>query len=263
MKNLILKSFLNLLSTFIHVMAKLSCYFILGLGSILVSITLFPILKIFVHPWERFARLCRRFISCTLRWYFKYMQLVKVAKIEVSDLEKLKSLKSAIVVANHPSMLDSVLLISFLPCTDFIVKASLKKRNVLGGIVRNLYIPNSMDYDVVLERCKENLAAGGTLTLFPEGTRSPASGQKPFKKGAARVSLATGCPILPVHIGGNEKRGLRKHDSFFWIPKEKTYRYVFTVGDFVYPDEYRDLPDPIAAKRYTEKLQEILADKNY
>ncbi len=253
-------TFVDFFSYSVHVFLKFFVFVMFGIMSFLVSVTLFPFLRIFVHPREKFMRLCRRILSLGLRVMIRISCILGVINVQVSDLKKLRSLKSAIVVANHPSMIDSVLLVSFLPCTDFIAKSSLKKSGVLGLIVSKLYIPNSMEYNALIERCKENFTAGGTLALFPEGTRSLASGQRRFKKGAARLSLATGCPIVPVHIGGNDKRGLRKHDNFIWLPKEKTYRYVFTVKDLIYPDEFKNLPMPIAAKHYTEKIRQILAD---
>ena len=121
---------------------------------------------------------------------------------------------------------------------------------------------NSIDYREIIERTKKNFAAGGTIAVFPEGTRSLPTGQNRFKKGAARLSLATGCPILPVHIGGNDKYGLRKGEYPWQINPDGAYEYVFTVKDLLYPDEFEGLPEPIAAKRYTAKLRAVLADES-
>ena len=247
---------------FLRTIAKLSCYFVFGLATIAFSITLLPLLLIFVHPYERFQRVCRRILHICLICYRWYLRIVGVAKVKVSDKAALKNAKSVIIAANHPSLLDSVILVSFLPCTDFIVKMSLSKRNVLSFIVNLLLTPNSIDYKEIIERTKKNFAAGGTIAVFPEGTRSLPTGQNRFKKGAARLSLATGCPILPVHIGGNDKFGLRKGEHPWQINPNGAYEYVFTVKDLLYPDEFAGLPEPIAAKRYTAKLRAILADEN-
>ncbi|MBR0030927.1 MAG: 1-acyl-sn-glycerol-3-phosphate acyltransferase [Treponema sp.] len=247
---------------FLRTIAKLSCYFVFGLATIAFSITLLPLLLIFVHPYGRFQRVCRRILHICLICYRWYLRIVGVAKVKVSDKAALKNAKSVIIAANHPSLLDSVILVSFLPCTDFIVKMSLSKRNVLSFIVNLLLTPNSIDYKEIIERTKKNFAAGGTIAVFPEGTRSLPTGQNRFKKGAARLSLATGCPILPVYIGGNDKFGLRKGEKIWQINPNGAYEYVFTVKDLLYPDEFAGLPEPIAAKRYTAKLRAILADEN-
>ena len=245
--------------------AKLLAYAVFGAATIAFSLTLLPLLLLLVHPRARFRRVCRRALHFCLVLYRWYLRLVGVARVTVSDKAALSGARSVIVAANHPSLLDSVLLVSFLPCADFIVKVSLSRRNVLSFIVNLLLTPNSTDYAKIVERTKEDFAAGGTIAVFPEGTRSLATGQNRFKKGAARLALATGRPILPVYIGGNDKRGLRKGDKPWQINRAETgrhiYQYVFSVKEPIYPDEFAGLPEPIAAKRCTAKLRHVLSDE--
>ena len=248
----------------LHVVSKMLAFGIFGLCSIFISIVFFPIFLIIFHPHQRFQRACRRFLHFGLilfRWLIKIM---RVADIEISreDKKRLSGLSSCIVAANHPSMIDSILLISLLPCTDFIVKGSLSRKSVLSAIVNLVFIPNSMDFGAIIERTNENFAHGGTLALFPEGTRSLLTGQNKFKKGAARISLSQNAPIVPVYIGGNDKVGFRKGEKPWSVNPSGAYRYVFRVHEPIHPDEFKNLPEPIAAKRYTAKLRQILADEN-
>lgn len=245
-----------------HLVAKLLFLFLFAIGTIFVSLFVFPSIKIFSHNRLSFQKTCRRVLAATLRFFMKMLSAVQLLEIKVSDREKLRNLKGAIVVSNHPSFFDSAILISLQSCTDFIVKSTLSSRNVMSVLIRTLYIPNSMKWDDILERSKENLLSGGTLTLFPEGTRSVNGVQNKFKKGAARISLATGCPIIPVFIGGNKKRGLGKGDKFYQVNENDKFRYEFVVKDAVSPKDFACFPPPIAAKRMTEKLQELLSAEN-
>ncbi len=223
-----------------------------------------PLLLIFLHPQERFQRAARRFLHGGLVVFRYWLILTKVIKIEISkeDKKRLCSAKSCIIAANHPSMIDSILLISFLPCTDFIVKGSLSHRSVLSAIVNLVYIPNSMEYEHIIERTKKNFSLGGTIAIFPEGTRSTAFGQNRYKKGAARLSLKTSAPILGVYIGGNDKIGFRKGDKPWQVNPEGAYRYRFFVHEMLFPDEFQNLSEPIAAKRYTARLRSLLSDEH-
>ena len=113
-----------------------------------------------------------------------------------------------------------------------------------------------------MERCTKSLKSGSCLIIFPEGTRSLPEGQNKFKKGAARVALASSCPIVPVYIGGNDKRGLRKHDSMFKYNTRNCYHYDLHIKESLLPEGFAGEPEPAAAKHMTEKLQEILSDAN-
>lgn len=248
----------------LHSVSKLAAFLVFGICSLGISFFVFPVLLAVCHPRPRFQRASRRFLHGGLIAFRWWLKITRVADVEMSreDRERLRSLRSCVVAANHPSMIDSILLISFLPCTDFIVKGSLSRRSVLSAIVNLVFIPNSMDFGRIVVRTRGNLAAGGTLALFPEGTRSLPTGQNKYKKGAARISLATGAPIVPVHIGGNDKRGFRKGEMPWQVNPCGAYRYVFRVLEPLSPAEYGGLPEPIAAKRYTERLRYVLSDEN-
>lgn len=200
------------------------------------------------------------------------MTIINVARIKVFDKSgnevrskaenPLRSLKSCVIVANHPSLLDVVMIISQIPNADVIANAYLDRRNILTKIVHMLYITSNVPYEELVERCKESVHDGNVLIIFPEGTRSLPTGQNQFKKGAARIALAAKCPLVPIYIGGNNKIGLRKKDPLFLMNPNSCYKYNLFVKETIFVDEYAELPEPIAAKRIMAKVKESLADEN-
>ena len=56
-----------------------------------------------------------------------------------------------------------------------------------------------------LNAAKERIAGGTSVLFFPEGTRNPTGKMLPFKKGAFRMALDLGLPILPVTITGTRR----------------------------------------------------------
>ena len=46
----------------------------------------------------------------------------------------------------------------------------------------------------------ERLRAGHSVVVYPEGTRTPAEGLRPFQRGAAHIALRAGCDVVPVCI---------------------------------------------------------------
>lgn len=245
-----------------HIFAKIMSFTLFGLGTIFISIIAFPIMKLLFWKKERFRKAGHHFISVMFRFFVLFMTVIRSSHLTTVDKKKFRSLKSSIVVANHPSLLDVVMLISLIPDADCIVNSYLAGKNIVHIIVNQLYIPNSLSYEQIMKKCEESLKSGSNLIIFPEGTRSLASGQNKFKKGAARISLASGCPIVPVYMGGNDKRGLRKHDSMFCYNTRHCYHYDAHMKEPIYPQKYKALPFLAAAKRITTELKEILSDQN-
>ncbi|MFU8806322.1 MAG: lysophospholipid acyltransferase family protein, partial [Bradymonadaceae bacterium] len=85
------------------------------------------------------------------------------------------------------------------------------------------YISNG-DPETMIDECVQRLQSGGTMIIFPEGTRSKTHELLPFKDGAFRLAIETGADILPMAVAGTET-ALRKHD---W--KLRYARAVVTVG---------------------------------
>lgn len=244
-----------------RVFGKLLSIAVFGIGTILLSIICFPIGKLIFHPKKNFRYHMRHLVYVLFNVFCGFMRCIGIVKIRVNKKNYLSKLRSAIVVANHPSYLDAPVMTAQLARTSLVAKASLSKKNIMHAVINELYMPNSLPFDEMLARAKEDLEMGNTLLLFPEGTRSTPYGQNPYKKGAARISLATGCPIIPVYIGGTAKNGMGKGDKILEYNPTKEYTFDLQIKDPVYPDEFKNLPEAIAAKRMTHKIREILSDE--
>lgn len=244
-----------------HVFVKWLSFLVFGVGSVLISIVAFPIMKLLFPNPQRFRTAGHRFISAMFRFFVGFLTVIGCARLTAPDKKRFRNLSSKIIVANHPSLLDVVMLISLVPNADCIVNAYLTGKNILHLIVRSLYIPTSLSHEEIMQKCAESLREGNNLIIFPEGTRSLPGGQNPYKKGAARIALMSGCPILPVYMGGNDKRGLRKHDSWLAYNTRRCYHYVVTMKPEISPAPYQNLPAPAAAKRLTQHISETLADR--
>ncbi len=112
-----------------------------------------------------------------------------------------------VVVANHQSMLD-ILLLSRLPREmKWVAKEELFGIPLVGWMLR-------MSGDIRIRRgdaesggealgvAKAYLARGMNVMMFPEGTRSATGKLLPFKKGAFRLAIEAGVPVLPVAVNG-------------------------------------------------------------
>ena len=118
---------------------KLFFYLFFGTGSIVLALLVFPWIRVFVHPKRKFQTAARAFVSGSFRFFINFMRLTGTVKLKVEDREKFKNLHSKIIIANHPSMLDFVFIMS--P-----TKSDQKK------VIRDIVI-NYSDYNVAFDDC--------------------------------------------------------------------------------------------------------------
>lgn len=235
-------------------LAKIFVVLFFGAGSVIVGLIIFPILRLFNPKKNSFKKAGHKFISLALEFYIHLMSWLRVSTYKIDDLKAMRALRGCVIVANHPSLIDVFYLISFVRDADCIVKAGLKK-SVVSVIVKNLYISNNIDFEIMQKECVESLHNGGNLIIFPEGTRTPRHGSNQYKKGAARIALAAGANVQPLHIGGNEKYGLGKGDSLLWVNPDERYKYDFKILPQIEMSKYAGLSETIAAKRLTDDMR--------
>jgi 1-acyl-sn-glycerol-3-phosphate acyltransferase len=114
----------------------------------------------------------RLLIMVGFRFYLRFLALFCACRFDLSELDALRRDKPLVLVANHPSLLDAVMIVSRFPDMVCVMKAALMKNVLLGSAARLArYIPNHAPLDVVL-RARKALRDGAHLLIFPEGTRT-------------------------------------------------------------------------------------------
>jgi 1-acyl-sn-glycerol-3-phosphate acyltransferase len=251
-----------------RVFAKWLSFVIFGIGTVLIVSLCFPPMRLFLHPRLRFKKYARILVSLCFRFFVAIMTLLMIVELDAGDRTRYRTLSGKIIAANHPSLLDVVMLISLIPNADCIVRSGLSK-TIVRGVIRQLYIPNSGNFEKLLDDCSESLREGNCIIIFPEGTRTPAPaeirtpaetgpGKNVYKKGAVRISLKSGRGIVPVHIGGTDKYGLRKHDPWTGFNPNDKYIYRLTMREELSPEKYRDEPGVLAVKHFNAELYKVL-----
>lgn len=111
--------------------------------------------------------------------------------------------KPAVIIANHTSFLDILILGMLHPKTVFLVSDWVYNSPVFGKGVRFLgFYPVSKGLDTGVEQLRGKIEAGYSVMVFPEGTRSADQLVKRFHKGAFYLAEHFGMDILPVLIHG-------------------------------------------------------------
>ena len=171
---------------------------LLGLMSALwnlAALLLYPLL-----PRAIGRRVGRTMIAYGYRCFWRIAAASRMLRLDADVLDVLRDEPGLIVVANHPSMLDALMLVARLPRSACIMKSSLVRNPLLGpGARLARYIRNDSAYGMV-QRAVQDLKAGGQLVLFPEGTRTTQPPVNPFHPSFTLIARHAQVPIQTVFI---------------------------------------------------------------
>nr|WP_318383440.1 lysophospholipid acyltransferase family protein [uncultured Enterobacter sp.] len=202
------------------------CFALFGVGGLLLSVVWFNVLLLVQRDAARRRRLARRSIAASFRFFLRAARTLGVLDYRIDGIETLRNERGCLVVANHPTLIDYVLLASVMPETDCIVKSALLQNPFLGGVVRAAdYLVNSQA-DALLPACQQRLAQGDTLLIFPEGTRTRPGEAMTLQRGAANIAVRCGSDLRIVVIHCSEHL-LDKHSRWYDVPPRKP---MFTVN---------------------------------
>lgn len=247
-----------------RIIGKLLSFGFFGGNCLLLFSVGFPLMHILSGFSERrFKILARKVNFIYFKIFVLFMKLIGCITVSVENKETLKNLKSRVVIANHPSLLDVVILFSQVPNADCIVKGALIQNKFMSRIIRNLYIPNSLSFEEQLEQAKKSMEEGNNLIIFPEGTRSRPGEPWQFKKGAARFALYANVGVTPIYFGGNEKIGLRKFDRMLQFHPTERFHYNLKVLSEISVNEFVDMPMSKSAILLTDKMKSVLEQEHH
>lgn len=109
------------------------CFALFGLGGFLLSTVWFNVLLIAVWDKARRRRIARRSIAASFRLFLTVAKRLGVLDYQIAGRDILRNEQGCLVVANHPTLIDYVLLASVMPETDCLVKSALLKIRFLAA----------------------------------------------------------------------------------------------------------------------------------
>ena len=234
------------------------CYLMFGLGGLLSSLTVLPLLRFWPGTYTVKVARVQRFVSWMFRGFVAMLTFAGVIKVSQAQIKRLNNVTGTIIVANHPTLVDVVVLISLMPNVGCVVKQTLWRNPFIRGVLSCAgYIPNR-GATLLLDDCAEVLSRGTNLIIFPEGTRTVVrSIINPFARGAANIALRTCSDILPV-ILRTDVAGLTKQQPWYEIPRQ-TINMSVEVGDIFSYQAYQQLDggDAKRARQMTRELEQF------
>ena len=239
--------------TFVRFLRSLLCaafFAAFGLGSLLFSAFL-------LLPVPRpVARGVQRALFGLFVWLAKVTRLF-VVEATPGDRARFRSFRGSVIVSNHVSLIDFVILITLLGDMVCVTKEAVGRNPFMRIIARKILVVNTGTEDV-LRQSRQYLEDGVNVLVFPEGTRVPADAPSHiFRRGAAHLAINAGVPVETIFISCDPPvLGKRQH---WWDVGPRTIRYSFAYKG---REEARGLPGDYAAmRRAAQSLTDAMKER--
>jgi 1-acyl-sn-glycerol-3-phosphate acyltransferase len=234
------------------------CFAAFGIGGLLMRLLVFPLLRVAVRDPRQRALLARTVIRHSFGGFVGAMSLLGVMTVEVRGAERLRR-GGLLILANHPSLIDVVLLMMLVERADCIVKSALARNPFTRGPVCAAgFVCNDSGAELI-EDCVRSIRAGDNLIIFPEGTRTARDGVLRLQRGAANVAVRGGIDITPVRIRVTP-RTLTKGEKWYRVPAQRPHFEVEVDADIpVQAFAVAGAGEAIAARRLTDHLTDYFS----
>jgi 1-acyl-sn-glycerol-3-phosphate acyltransferase len=248
---------LNRLNRSWRFIATAICYATFGLVGTTVPWLALPFFYLWPGTLGQKQRRAKRLVHYCFKFYIYLMRFLGVLTWQVENLERLQR-PGILVIANHPTLIDVIFLVAFMPHADCVVKGALRQNPAMRGcFFITGFIANDSGENLI-NGAEETLKYGCALIIFPEGTRTQSRTHNTpveysFQRGAANIAVRTQVDITPVTIHCDPPT-LSKQHKWYYIPPKKV-----VMSLCVYPDiavaRYCDKSATVASRQLTRDLE--------
>ncbi|TCB49931.1 1-acyl-sn-glycerol-3-phosphate acyltransferase [Acinetobacter sp. ANC 4779] len=212
-----------------------------GMGGMAIGGLVAPLVNLSTQNPSLRQQRTQKVIKYSFKGFTEMMVKLGIMRYDIEGLEKLQHSRQELVIANHPTLVDVVLLIGLMEQANCVVKQALWSNPFTKGPVQNAgYILNAASKQFI-EDCvaKLNTDQAASLLIFPEGTRT-AKGEllNEFQRGAANIAIRANVPIRPVLITCTPST-LTKNEKWYHIPS-RPFHIQVKVLDAIYVEDLLD-----------------------
>jgi 1-acyl-sn-glycerol-3-phosphate acyltransferase len=199
-------------------------------GGVLVAVIAFPAIDLLTPAKSKRRERYHTLMCWAFQAFIGMLTWLRVIEVKIDDPSVLRASKGVVVIANHPTLIDIVLLSAFIPRAQCIVKRELWDSPFLGRLIRGSgYIPNDLDPEAMISACREALTDGRSLIVFPEGTRSQRGRPLRFQRGFAQIATMLEADIQLTLISCTPPT-LAKGEKWWAIPSRRPVFRVSPAG---------------------------------
>ncbi len=232
------------------------CFILFGTGAGVISFVIFPFISL-TKSEDKQKEAYSEVIRKSWSFFAWVLSFTGVLNIHVSNREEFQNLSGKIVVANHPTFIDVVILISMIPKSTCLAKKETLSNPLFRNIVKSIYIINDIDPDKLKLDTDRYLKEGFNIIIFPSGTRTKPGEDFKIHKGPAAIALNSGVEILPVKIK-TDYPFLQKGQLFCDLG-ERVINYTVETGEIINPADFTALPEIKARNAISDLIKKRIA----
>jgi len=186
-------------NAFLSLFFWVACVFLLALLYLVMLVLL-----VFTFPFDKQRKILHR--QC-FWWSSAVIGLSPFWKVKVNGLEHIDPKRTYVIVANHQSLADIVVLYQIRAQFKWVAKKSLFNVPFLGwclGLCKHISLKRNDRASIrdVYREAIEYIRSGMSVLFFPEGTRSETNEMNSFQNGAFKLAISEKVPVLPIAISG-------------------------------------------------------------
>ncbi len=145
-------------------------------------------------------RIGRGTIHFGMRIYMWILRYLCIIRVDAKSLYAMKDTPAAVLVANHPSLLDAVIFLGHLPNVVCVMKAALQKNILYGAATRLSHFVSNKSPLEMINAASEELRLGGHLLIFPESTRTVQWPVNPCGSASGMIAKRAQVPLQSFFI---------------------------------------------------------------
>lgn len=216
---------------FLRILVTGSAFFVYSALGAFIGYVLLPATRLLGGTEvEKIAR-CQTVLHRCCRFFVGYMRVLGILSLSKPKVpEVLKRREACVVIANHPSLLDVIMMVASVKGLVFLAKRSWFKSPFIAPLLKHGgHIPGPpedveeltpMDGALVLERMLERIREGFPVLIFPEGTRSPAGELRQYQRGAFEAAMRAQVPLVAFTYRV-EPPSLLKDQRWYEVPDRR------------------------------------------
>jgi 1-acyl-sn-glycerol-3-phosphate acyltransferase len=248
------------LRTSVHGFFLFAYYGLGGMFLSVLSVTIFPLIPV---AKRKKLRVMHKILSKMVTSVLYGNPFVKK---EIRNPHQETFDKPSIIISNHASALDTLVLGMVTPKLIYLVNDWVYKSPIFGLIARVAgFYPVSSGVDNSHAHLKEKLEQGYSLVVFPEGKRSFTNKIGRFHKGAFFLAEELELDILPIYLHGNSEV-LPKGDRVIYDGSltAKIGKRI-PITDTTFGENYKERQKKLSAfyKAEFQKLRDDIEDADY
>lgn len=240
-----------------RVVVSLLSWLYLIVSLIVMWVVLVPIWLLLLpfDPTRRFTH------AYACAWASQFMAVAQLWKVRIEHQERLPRRDAAVLVANHQSSVDIMVLFALNRPFRWVAKASLFSIPFLGWTMwMARYVPirrgDAKSRQQMMKRCYDLLEQNTPIAIFPEGTRSTKATMRPFKRGAFIIACEAKVPVVPIVIHGTRNALPR---NALVMASQQVCRPLVHVMEPVDPQLFNYEPKALMAE-VRRRMEECRAD---